>query len=701
MASWYEETDPHELRARDGERFVAVRLDGFEESSVAVDGFSLPDEAYDVRTGTVASFSLDPVYIGVVDEDGDVRRHYQYGDSAATFADPVRLTVHGGLEQHLVVDPGEGCVELHDDDGRIRVTGDGRLRVVLGVQDSSERPTIEIPRSEFNLCRALSVACRTTAKTSPLRASPRNREQPAVVEWGDSPEIPNDLIRDDRPMIGCLVGSLDQLAEAMPLAAYLDAAVGWHPETPPHLPDPPVLVAADEVYPLRSRCGDRTDGYRPQNVFQTVFHLDFLAQTDTPNGREYEGEHHLVELGLDASTLVDAPIYERLNEYLSTDTPPREILDRFPDWHHSVSVEPTLDRLRRLIPYLHHLPVVEVASHTDVESTSSTTMVDPEHVTGRTHGWYAPHVPTEGYKLLHSSLGRFGESTVSPVSEGTPSDSEAEGPFQIVVVTNADPPRDDEPFVDLSEGEEAEEHYSGRADDIPIDVKYRENASVDDLASHFERDVDLVHFVGHCDAEHGLRCPGDRYLSAGQLSEVKATTFVLNASESIQQGRALIRQGATGGVVTVGPAVTPRVGPVGVALARLLAYGWPLATALDTAEHANPECDRHVVIGDGTTQVAPNNTGLPPTVSMSPDPNGNGEFEVDVVYDQPILPGTAMWWKQRDDRRRFAGRGTEYRLDADGVRSMLGELTSPVLLDGELVWPEDVRQSDSGSFAGP
>ena len=369
-------------------------------------------------------------------------------------------------------------------------------------------------------------------------------------------------------------------------------------------------------------------------------------------------------------------MHRRVARYLSLGTDPSRILERFPEWHLSVSVDPELDRLRRLVPFAERLPIVHTVDDPDIDHSGAdqqrVPLVEPETTPGRTHAWYAEGYPSEGFKLLSSTRRHLGERETETGEDDTV--------LEVVVVSNTE---------NTESRERAEDGYRERAEELPLSVTRREGLSPSELAAVFQSDVDLVHFVGSCDAREGLQCPDGEYFDAAKLGSVGTSAFMLNASASYQQGRALIRSGAVGGVVTKGTAVSPRVRPVGVTFARLVAVGWPLVTALRRAEKAHPQCDTHLVLGDGTLRVAGNDGRLTPTVTVESPASRGDPYSVEVVHDQPFSPGATVSWPF-DDCDRLTGSGEQYEFDREELDELLQELRSPVAVDGELVWPEEV-----------
>ena len=246
MLGWLEETDPPRFRAQDEEGYVTVGVKGFERADLSVGSLSFDTDKYDVVSGETEALLFEPVNVVVYNHEKERLGRHVLRDDPQTFDPPVVLRVDSHLRVSAIIDTDDGGVRLSEgSDSRIRVDSTGRLRVNLGVKLPRERPTISLPKSEYNLCRAVSLAFRTTDKEDPTRSSPSVREPAATVQWGEK-NVPDQLLRDRRPEIVCRVDSLEAVAAVTPLAAYLDAAVNWLPEA-----DGPLLVAGDESFDLR------------------------------------------------------------------------------------------------------------------------------------------------------------------------------------------------------------------------------------------------------------------------------------------------------------------------------------------------------------------------------------------------------------------------------------------------------------------
>lgn len=662
------------VAAGDGGSAVRVRAPGWEGGSVSPRPVSTDD--YDVLRLSPESLRFPLATIAVLDETGRRIGTHDSSTAASDYESPIRLRVDAQTPLRCWVDTPAAAVTVETDGEEIEVDALGRLHCWIGALSGTTRPTVRVPESIRGFAEALSVVHGGTER-SPLRTSPREDTTPAPVEWTDHRQIPEQLSPDRRPeVVFRLPADLAEMAVAAPLVYYLRGAVSVGPMT-----TAPTLQLNGEEFDV-----GRNGEYTPQQLLQYVFWLDRLVRCGHREGREVARFGLLDSYGLDPERLLEESPASRLRRYLDV-VEPATVLDEFPEWHFAVSVAPSLENVRSLLPLLDRWPVVTVAEHDgetedvpmardDEPMTSSITHVTPASVSGRTHGWLAPNVPTEGFVLL--------PDTVEPGHSVVPSGGSDEGErLEIVVASHFE--EDDSEFVDTTaELEAATSAFEGRDGSFEITVDRLVSPTVDELASTFESSPDLVHFIGHADADAGLSCVDGGFLPE-TLSGTETTAFFLDACETHPIGRSLIEAGATAGVVTRDIIYSLDSREVGRDWARLVARGWPVASALERAQ-APRDSDEYVAIGDGTRVIALSDAKLPPTVTVeSPT---DGRYRVEIVHDQPILPGAAMSG-DLNDGCRVPGDGSVHELDRRELHELLDQLDSPVTVDGSLRWPND------------
>lgn len=672
-------------------RRVAVGVDDWRPGPVPP--FTVPQSAADtVASGTASRLTLPDSYVGLTrgDQTVDVSRMDR---PLVVVEPPVYFRVDSPVKLHVEVPDVDGFVVVTDAGSRAAVDlgteGGGLVRVGFESRVPDQPPTVTVPRTPDGLADALSLVHRTTTVTTPDRTFPDSRSPPARLRWGDR-EVPSALAseptgRDDEsddPVRVSCPPTVDCLFAVAPLATYLGAEVETQPERPP------TLRAGNSEYELETDCSGRAFG----RILRVVFSLDCLARCGGPHGEpELLRSHVLDDLGLDAATLYGQSMARRVQSYLDavsaeslsaldSQQPPSplgEVLSSIPEWRFGVCVQPSLARARALVALLEHLPVVRVVtepfptpdSSPGISDERPTTLdldlVDPPQTPGRTTGWLAEGLPTTGTKLEPAALTR----------ERAPTRD-----IRIVVVQN-------HPDT-TAEPDGAMEQYDSRESDLDIRPRFEQGLSRGELAAVFADDVDLLHYVGHCN-DDGLRCPDGR-LSVSSLDHVGTTAFFLNACDSVCEGRRLVERGAVGGVVTRRRVVTSAASRVGTVWAGLMQQGWPVVTALRRAEHAIDETDTgYLTVGDGTYVLTQNDSILPPAAAVSTPAETGSEYELSVWYDHPVEPGASHSVGQPDEVRWLGGDGREYRVDESTVRDVVAELESPLLVDGCLCWPDD------------
>jgi hypothetical protein len=436
------------------------------------------------------------------------------------------------------------------------------------------------------------------------------------------------------------------------------------------------LRAGAETYHL----GDdpQTVDQTATDLLRTIFFLDCLARTGGPYGTDLVERKLLEELALDAGTLYEMPLAQRVQTYLNTTQVYNggrsgvDVLERLPEWHLGLHVEPTLDRVPALSHYLGRLADVYTPEAATLETLADrgnwaerTTRSNRAHTAGdlmvapdqraRTVGWYGPRRALGGFNV---------------VGDGTPRPRPlAEGNLSVTVVQAAEEFVDDEAVAD---------YY--REPDLPMDVSVLDSPTADELQAAFERPTDLLHFVGHCE-NSGLRC-ADGTMAAGVIDECQVEAFFLNACGSLGFAEKLVERGAAAGAATTRAVFGETAGRVGCNWARLLAHGWSIERALDVARSVDDPAG-YVAVGDGTHILTEGDDPVPSEYSLN-----RTEAEVDrleISCNSPLNPGTGH--KPELKQISHLSATVQYvPIDDPRTEAILPLLDYPVQADGELVW---------------
>lgn len=650
--------------------------------------FQIPEnkDDYLYKEGKVDQLSVEPVNVAVLNSEKERIGNHTVKSGRQNYNLPIQLRVDNIIQTQIWIDSSKNKeITIFSQNDEIIVESPQRMEVWIGFELTEDKPVIQVKKDTYNLTRALSVVHRTTTDKSPNRTSLYVREPPARVEWGESVEIPNSLLWESRPeIVYACPSDLAELVAAVPLVSYLGAGV-----TELEVANRPSLIVGENEYTV-----GRSSGYSPQDILKLTFYLDLLVRKEDSQGRILKQDYILDELGLSSEWLFTASMAERLNRYLNLDQTPSEILEYFPEWHLSLLINPTLNNIKASIPLLRNLPEFIVASSKVNSEESSKREAAPGEVsinqpTGRNKGLIGSGRPQSGFKLLEETY-QSPEASPSEHSE----DSEGTENLSITLVYNQSEEADvsgsltDELGWMADEADEAESHYRIREKERLIDIAVKKNLAPEELRDVFTVQNDLVHFIGHCDPQKGLECKDETYLSTSDIPYVGTEVFFLNACQSYSEGRSLIQNGAVAGVVTGDLVPGPEAKTVGSMWAKLMSRGWPVVTALQYACQTIPaERDEWFVIGDGTQLLTQSDATLPPTVNISSKPDSE-LYKLRIVHNQPIAPGVTMKGTL-DDKHRIPGEGSEYEVTVSQLNTVLDGLDSPVLVDGEIKWPDN------------
>ncbi|ESP88853.1 hypothetical protein [Candidatus Halobonum tyrrellensis] len=539
--------------------------------------------------------------------------------------------------------------------------------------------TVTVPRTPQGLATAVSVFGAVNRTETPDRTYPSMRGPAPRVEFGAT-DVPSE-VRERVARSGVELAvppDPKHLFVAAPLAAYLDAEVTLVD------PERAALVADGERWPLPGfpAFPDRVAG-----LLRRVFFLDCLVRVAGPHDEGVDQVPLLSEVGLDAETVYPMSVAERVGAYL--DVPFESISDRLPDWHLSMYVKPTFDHVAALPHLVPDLPFVLPPDATDLESdewldrslsdfyrashgdVASIDLVRPTLGPGRTHGWLADGVPIDVFKATtaaYENRARYLDAAGEPLS--------------VTAVLNDSRMRDEQ--------DDAAARYREHAEELDVDIEVRESLTVDDLAAVFESRHDLVHYIGHCETG-GLRC-SDGTLSVSSIDESNVQTFFLNACGSYYEGRELVRKGSVAGGVTLNEVLDSHAATVGTTFAQLMAGGYCIERSLDKARRRIMTGKDYAVVGDGTHVLTQSTSLVPADVEL--DRVGPDEFRVRYCVDGPRLPGASHHCYLRDDDGESLLRTREeYVVDRAKIREFLGYCREPILYEGDLHWPEELRES--------
>ena len=581
----------------------------------------------------------------------------------------------------------EGRATLRERSTGIDLSFPEKRDVTLGLcrVDPGEGQTITVPGTPEGVATALTYASACHDTTTPVRSHPATRRNPPRIERGDTVDVP-ETVRAERTDTGIELlvpperGSLFVLA---PLAYYLGARVSVVSRETPLLRAPDAGVSHE----LPALPGLQADA---ASLLFGVVTVDCLLR-DANGDLGGDSARRLATAGIAPGTTGDADIDERLGACLEAGVSRGEL--DLPEWHLSVYLSPrpehvtalsyVLDRLAFVyLPDAEPLPEAERLQRALTEfyrTREEAPRVDPilpDLNRGRLHGWLADGVPVGAFRLFPEAYRNH--RTRPPVGNG---------PTDVTLVVN-------------------DERMSAELDAIRTLCVDRENGSGvdlcverrldrDALAATLREPTDLFYYIGHCDRA-GLRCP-DGHLDVGDIEEVGAAVFFLNACGSYQQGVSLVDAGSVAGAVTLRPVLDAQARRVGTAFLRLLVRGFATERALQVASRRAIMNTDYAVVGDGTYGLA----GPDDVDHMLARVTRAGDrFQLRVEYGSART--TATYCRSPSGGgTRLSGDERRVSMSRDELQAFLKGLDAPVLYDERYYWATELYRALQEGELGP
>jgi hypothetical protein len=478
---------------------------------------------------------------------------------------------------------------------------------------------------------------------------------------------------------------------AAPLAYYLGAEV---------VPGPVPRIVTDRGFEHRL---DGPGGFETEveRVLKRTFLLDCVTRTEGIY-RVSLHERKAIEdrVDLDFAALYDSPLAEQLEAYL--EVPYDVVADLVPEWKLTTHVSPTPEN-GELLPFItNDLAVVRTPTSGPRAGSESQAAATADFLrTDAGDGAFTRSTAASGGPTRQFVRPEADDSLEQAwVGEGTPVGASKvsrdahlnrlerdphDGDIGITVVCN-----DARMAV---ERDIVEEVYGSR-EDLPFDVDVHYGLTVAELKDVVQSEVDFLHYIGHID-EAGFECADGR-LDVQMLRDAGPDSFLLNACQSYDQGRALVDAGSVGGIVTLSDVVNSGAVEMGRTLARLLNRGFPLRSALEIARGESAVGDQYIVVGDGGLSMAQNEHGTPTVLEIE---RGAGvEFEL-TYHGYPNRRhgmGTMLipYLNGVDDYFLSSGEIGPFRLSSAELRELLERNEYAVRLNDQLRWSTDLSVED-------
>ncbi len=569
----------------------------------------------------------------------------------------------------------------------IRLSFDDVVPIELGARSLHERPvgTITTPADPEAMMEAIAVLSSALKTTTPERTWPTLRGHPPLIELGDELEVPDAVERPDTDVTIRVPPAYRSVFQVAPLAFYLGADVCPGAE--------PTLETSRFAYPLEG--DDRLEDV-VADLLKRFFFLDCLVRTEGLFQYDLHERTVLEEtLPFDLAETYAASLPERLESYL--EVPFESIEEYVPRWPLTAHVPAEPDAVELLPFVVNELGVVREPRGSSPEAVSNVTNPGAGFVRSASarrspsitpsdddrsfvvpdvadesieHAWFGDHVPQNASK-----------ATIEAYRNQLSRDSRSES-IEILLVCND--------ARMLGEHDLLDDAY-GKRESLPFDVHSEFGITTDRLAELLtDGGYDFFHYVGHATPD-GLRC-SDGDLDVRTLETVDVGVFFLNACQSYEQGLALVKRGAFGGVSTVRDVVNEQAVEIGETMARLLNLGFPLRAALEIAREQSALGEEYLIVGDGSTDIAQSEGGAPLVVEIERRDSSELAFAVQSYSTKEFKLGTATASNLESVADRHLSPGhTPFSIVSE--ESLLEYLTwtgLPVLIDGNLRWNNGV-----------
>ncbi|MFC7167332.1 hypothetical protein [Halospeciosus flavus] len=470
------------------------------------------------------------------------------------------------------------------------------------------------------------------------------------------------------------------------LAYYLGAEV---------VPGPSRLVADGVAFPLDDLQSDA------QSILKHCFTLDCLVRTEglyrVPLA---ERETFEDRVDVDLRDLYDLDLGARTAAYMEI---PRSTTDDLLKWHLTTDVDPDPENAVVLPFVAHDLSYIRSPAPT---KTVDAVSPEPDGLSAffRTDG-SATQDGVQSFLRSANASPSPDERVVSPVETDTVGHAwvarnypmGASKPTLDSYRRRLDRTLKSDVTIDIhvicndAEMREESENLYGFRDLLEFDVETSFDLSTDELRDALERDTDFLHFIGHV-SEEGMQC-SDGHLDLHTLDETGVDAFILNGCTSYEQGMQLVESGALGGVVTLEDVYNTVATTVGRSLARLLDNGFDLHGALSVATDSVITGQRYTIVGNAGVSLCQTSNGIPMVGVVDTSPPGDTfHLEIHAYPTRKYTLGSfgTLYFTEDTTRHLYSGTVDEFEFTREELQSALGRRRSPLLVDGELCWTDEV-----------
>ena len=571
--------------------------------------------------------------------------------------------------------------------------------ISLGFRSLHQAPagTITTPTDPESLMQAVSLLGSALQTTSPERSFPTLRGHPPLIEPGDEFRIPERVDPPDSGVRIVVPPEYRSLYPVVPLAYYFAAEV---------VPGSPARIEGDgwehSLEPDLER--------RAAEVLRQSFHFDCIARTEGFYPVDLH-EREATDIDLDWGALYDAPLAERLGEYLAV--PFERVEPELPQWTLTTDVRPDPDNIESIPFVAAELSIVRspetvtpasataddglgffrapspepadlVRGGADASTRGadvptdrgaaldSAEFVQPEGVDTVEHAWVGDGVPLDANKATLDAYRRRLETGAVEQSR-----------ISVLVVCNDE---------QMSEEDEVSELY-GLRDMVQFDIEVKHNLTRAEMRETLASDVDFLHYIGHVD-DRGMQCSDD-YLDLTQEDlEVGVSAFLLNACQSYNQGEALVHRGSRGGIVTLSDVANSPATKLGRIVARLMNSGFNLRTALHVAKRELITGHQYIVVGDGGATICQSRSGSAVVVRIDNiQRTSDWEFAANIYPNGPYGKGslTSLNLSSTNTNHYVPAEIQNNDVCKDELQKFFNLETAPIFANNELTWSDEFQ----------
>lgn len=601
-----------------------------------------------------------------------------------------QLDVDGRMKnQSALVDQG-GETELPDDQNLVRV--DSSLHVVIRfdapavlTQDSEStadivfeqptavtiaflslekypRNTITVPRTTGGIATALSHASSAILDETPVRAAPASRGHPPLIQFGPTTDIPEEVAKSDfdLPIEIHLPDTLRALFPAAPLTYYLGATVKLSDIERPRL--------SDTENALDYRFSSLPEfQHEAASLLRRVFYLDNLVRYDQFMDLDSPDLDLFSLLAFDPEMIADAPIGERVRQYLEVDY--ADIEPALPPWHSLTYIEPTY-RNARALPYI--LADLQQVYLPDAGSTSSSNAIprgagaNPEEPAHCVDHYRAPFVGR-----LTQSKAESGYNAHLDAYENKTSFLGSTQQENTVILAHTDGDRAAQTAAEIYKADTG----------LPIELRELTNPTRVSLASAIEEGCDLLHVIGGYD--DGFDCC-DGTLCLDDISTSNVRMLYLDGPATMTTANRFLESGS---VVCFVQGHYSNQQPTESDPDEFRRQFLRLLTTGHTVDQARRYAMQNTSANESPLRVYGDATVLlshSPEYYLAPthiEPLENGLFrltidtelpEIGYMYSIPLAPYLQL-----------TGKSFELTVDAEGIRTLLSDMETVIQYDGE------------------